>query len=323
MKPCVSILIPTYNREAFIGECIESALNQTYKDFEIVIVDNASTDGTLSICESYAKRDARINVFQNASNVGPVRNWERCIELANGIYGKLLFSDDLMFPRFLSLTLPYIESNEIGFVSSAAVIGIAPESGSVYYDRVGEEILSTKEYFNRLASGFPAVPVSPGAALFRISDLQQNVVLDIPSATDHDFGANGAGPDVLMFALTARQYPRVAFVQEPLVFFRMHPDSFTIVNSSNKVIEGYSIALAWFFRSSSLTSDWAAWVSRIWLRMVLKERLLVGPGLVAARYAGTDSNKDRQLILQAACRAFWVKIRRSVKSFFRPARGVG
>src|SRR2546427_6401542 len=104
--PLVSILIPVYNRKQLVGPCIQSALDQTVREFEVVIVDNASTDGTWQVCEAFAAKDKRVRVIRDPLNVGPVRNWQRCMQEAGGLYGKILFSDDLIEPTFLERTLP-------------------------------------------------------------------------------------------------------------------------------------------------------------------------------------------------------------------------
>jgi len=75
--PKVSILIPVFNRKDYIAECIQSALDQTFTDFEVVVVDNASEDGTWEICQQFAANDQRVRIFQNDTNIGPVRNWRR------------------------------------------------------------------------------------------------------------------------------------------------------------------------------------------------------------------------------------------------------
>ena len=74
----VSILIPTYNSEKYIEETIESALVQTYKNFEIIIVDNASNDNTFKIMQEYAKKHDNIKIFKNEENIGPIKNWMKC-----------------------------------------------------------------------------------------------------------------------------------------------------------------------------------------------------------------------------------------------------
>src|SRR5437879_4126737 len=98
--PLVSILIPLYNREQLLGPCIQSALDQTVRGFEVVIVDNASTDGTWQVCQAFAAKDSRVRIFRDPVNIGPVRNLQRCIQEARGQYGKILFSDDLIKPTF-------------------------------------------------------------------------------------------------------------------------------------------------------------------------------------------------------------------------------
>ena len=100
----VSILIPVYNRDKFIEETINSALSQTYQNIEIIIVDNNSTDNTWRIIKKYTKKDNRIKAFKNDTNIGPVRNWKKCTDKADGEFGKILWSDDLIAPEFIEKT---------------------------------------------------------------------------------------------------------------------------------------------------------------------------------------------------------------------------
>ena len=111
MNSKISILIPTYNREQYIEEAVRSALNQTYKNIEVIVVDNKSTDNSWMILENLAKNDSRIKLFQNDTNIGPVKNWKRCIDKATGKFCKILWSDDLIAPEFLERTLPFLRSN--------------------------------------------------------------------------------------------------------------------------------------------------------------------------------------------------------------------
>lgn len=319
--PTVSILIPTYNRERYISQCLDSALAQEFDDFEVVVVDNASEDATFEISEKYSKRDSRVRVYQNSINVGPVRNWARCIELAHGEFGKLLFSDDMIMPEFLSETVSLMSEPEIAFVSTAALIGTTPGSSKLSYQHgSGVHVLSSEQYLRRLARGIPAVPVSPGAALFRLKDLKQNLMLDVPSPVPHDFSANGAGPDVLLFALTACKYRKVAIVNKPLAFFRKHEGSFTIANRENAVSEGYSRALSWFFREYSLPFNWATWVARIWLRVVWRDKRWISPRSIASHYAGNGSLHDLVRLLAASSGIIWRWVLGAPTNFGRTLR---
>jgi glycosyltransferase involved in cell wall biosynthesis len=98
MPPLVSICVPLYNGAAHLVECLESALSQTFTDLEIVLVDDASTDATLSIAEVFARRDSRVRLYRNAKNLGLGTNWAKCVNVARGEWIKFLFQDDLLEP---------------------------------------------------------------------------------------------------------------------------------------------------------------------------------------------------------------------------------
>lgn len=92
----LSVCIPTYRYGRFIAETIESILNQTFADFELLIIDDNSPDDTAEIVARYARRDARIRFSVNPENLGMVANWNRCLSQARGDYIKFVFGDDLL-----------------------------------------------------------------------------------------------------------------------------------------------------------------------------------------------------------------------------------
>jgi glycosyltransferase involved in cell wall biosynthesis len=110
MKQTVSICIPAYNAAPYLRQCLESALAQTFGDFEIILVDNASTDDTFAIANEYAHIDSRIRLYKNPRNLGFLRNFNRCLDLAGGEWLKFLCTDDWFQPtcieRFLAATRP-------------------------------------------------------------------------------------------------------------------------------------------------------------------------------------------------------------------------
>ena len=95
MKPVVSVVIPTFNRQAFIGEAIESVQKQTFSDWEMLIVDDASTDNTESIVKEYVQKDPRIKYYKNEKNLGIAKTRNKCLELSQGKYIAPLDSDDI------------------------------------------------------------------------------------------------------------------------------------------------------------------------------------------------------------------------------------
>ena len=250
MKSKVSILIPVYNREKYIKEAVLSALNQTYKDIEIVIVDNRSTDNTWEILKDLAKNDQRIKIFQNETNIGPVKNWKRCIDEATGEYGKILWSDDLIASNFLEKTILFLEKNDdIGFVYTGTEIFVDGTSKKIDAYFIGDTgVYNNEQYINGVLFG-RNYPVSPGCALFRLSDLKNNLLVDIPNKIGSDFSMHAIGNDLLIFLLTAHQYRKFAFVNEKLSFFRAHDGSISIQSHNGKLPLHYDIAKASFIEN--------------------------------------------------------------------------
>lgn len=99
--PRVSIGLPVYNGENFLIEALQSLLAQTYKNFELIISDNASTDRTPDICRSYADHDRRIRYYRQEENRGAAWNYNRVFELSRGKYFKWAAHDDICSPTFL------------------------------------------------------------------------------------------------------------------------------------------------------------------------------------------------------------------------------
>lgn len=249
MNKLVSILIPVYNRENLIEETVQSALNQTYKNIEIIVVDNQSTDNTWEILQKLASQYERIKIFQNERNIGPVRNWKRCIDEANGEYGKILWSDDLIAPQFLEKIVPYLENEDVGFVFTGTEIFIngTDKKSSHYF--IGETSLYESEQYVNGVLFDENYPVSPACALFRLKDLQINLLVDIPNKVNSDFSMHAIGNDLLIFLLTAHQYKNFAFVNEKLSFFRAHDGSISIQSNDGKLPLHYNLASAYFIEN--------------------------------------------------------------------------
>jgi glycosyltransferase involved in cell wall biosynthesis len=115
----VSVCIPTYNYARFLGQAIESALAQTWGDFELIVSDNASTDETQEVIASYP--DERIRAYRNDVNLGLFGNFSRCLELARGDLVKFVCSDDWLDPRYLERTVPVMRDNpRVALLTTAA-----------------------------------------------------------------------------------------------------------------------------------------------------------------------------------------------------------
>ncbi|MFA6023462.1 MAG: glycosyltransferase family 2 protein [Candidatus Pacearchaeota archaeon] len=148
--PLVSVVMPAYNTEKYIAEAIESILNQTFKDFEFIIVDDGSTDNTLQIIKDYAKKDKRIKVLRNEKNLKICKSLNKGIREAEGKYIARMDSDDSSLPTRLERQVEFMEKNpEYGVVgafmelfdeNTGKVLGIRK-----YSDK--DEVLKEKIFF--------------------------------------------------------------------------------------------------------------------------------------------------------------------------------
>ena len=110
-KPRISVIMPLYNGEKFVGESIESVLAQTVGDFELIIVDDASTDASPAIARSYAEKDDRIVILRNQSNMGAARSRNRGLDIARGTFITFTDADDLLSQERFACQLTFFASH--------------------------------------------------------------------------------------------------------------------------------------------------------------------------------------------------------------------
>lgn len=125
-EPLVSVVTPVYNGEAFLADCVESVLAQTYANWEYVIVNNHSADRTLEIAERYARHDSRIKVHSNDATLPIIANHNRAFQLISpsAKYCKVVSADDWLFPACLAEMVRLAEANpSVGIVGSYQLSG--------------------------------------------------------------------------------------------------------------------------------------------------------------------------------------------------------
>ncbi|MDH3692420.1 MAG: glycosyltransferase, partial [Gammaproteobacteria bacterium] len=134
-KPRVSIALPVYEGEALVGRAIETTLAQSFEDFELIISDNASTDGTEDICRSYAAQDQRVSYHRNQTNIGASRNFNRAFELCSGHYFKWQAHDDEVAPNFLERCVEVLDE-DASVVSAFSRMSVIDEQGAIIRENV-------------------------------------------------------------------------------------------------------------------------------------------------------------------------------------------
>ena len=111
-EPLVSICMPIFNGQRFLRQAIDSILNQEYEKFELVILDNQSTDETPQICKSYAEKDVRVRYILDGIKVGVHEGHNRVAQYATGKYFMLMCDDDVYDPTYLQKLVPLMEGND-------------------------------------------------------------------------------------------------------------------------------------------------------------------------------------------------------------------
>jgi len=282
--PLVSVLVPCFRSARFLRRSVGSALAQTERDLEVVVVDNASDDGTFELAGELAAADRRVRVARNAENLGPVRNWRRCAELARGEYAALLFSDDWYQPDYLAEAVALLRADPgVGFVYPPVRVVFEDEKlvarGETLSYRLEPGIHAVRDYLSEiLEKGMMGAPVSPGCAVFRREDLQRFLAGDLPDPHAAGYLAHGAGPDLWVYLQACLAYPRFAHLARPLVQFSAHGGNLTF---SPGIQAAYALArLAFLEAHREVAVDRALATAHCWMTLRREPRRTVAEAMM-------------------------------------------
>jgi len=211
--PKVSVCMPVFRGEAFLHEAVESVLSQSFRDFELLIIDDCSGDRTSEIAREYARIDSRVTFEVNGTNSGMVENWNRCLRKARGRYIKYLFQDDILTTvDSLGTMVDALESRQsVSLVASARLL-IDSGSNPIRSD-----------------SPFHSGTLACGRDIIRYSILKHGNVIGEPSAVlfRKEQAVRGFNPgyrqivDMEMWFHLLEQGDFV-YIPEPLCGFRVH-----------------------------------------------------------------------------------------------------
>jgi glycosyltransferase involved in cell wall biosynthesis len=221
-QPRVSIGLPVYNGERYVGEAIEGVLAQTFSDFELVISDNASTDGTREICEHFARNDARVRYSRSRENLGVAPNFNRCFTLARPTeYFKWITYDDLMSDDFLERCIEALDADARASVAFPAMV-TADAEGNVIGRQLREDLSLLEGEPGRRAQRLIEYGLEAPDIYWTVYGLMRRSAIEQTEL----HGSYIASDQVLLFqlALTGK------FVQVPGALFtrRTHPDAWTM-----------------------------------------------------------------------------------------------
>lgn len=220
--PKVSIGIPVFNGEKHLEEALDSILRQSYRDFELIISDNASIDLTPKICQAYTAKDPRIRYYRSTRNLGASRNFNQVFKLSSGKYFKWASHDDVLAPEFLSRCVGVLENNPSIVLCYPQIMYIDKEGkriGRFEGGRRGESDKPHERFRNQLSLFHPCWPIF---GVIRASSLKNTSLIGDYIGADRN----------LLAELSLKG--RIHEIPEYLFFGRVHRQSYTYRFSSKK-----------------------------------------------------------------------------------------
>jgi glycosyltransferase involved in cell wall biosynthesis len=220
-NPKVSVLIPTYKYARFLPEAIESVLRQSFADFELLVSDDASADGSAEIIERYAAQDSRIRCKIQPSNLGMVANWNACLREARGQYIKYVFGDDFLIERdAITRFVDMLESAPAARLAVSARTIVDEQSQPLeIWDHAGTQgLIDGPELISACLRGNRNLIGEPTAVMFRKADANREFDPAFKQVVDLEFWIYLIGDG------------KLAYTSTPLCAFRRHPQQQTEIN---------------------------------------------------------------------------------------------
>lgn len=218
METAISVIVPIYRVEKFLPQCIESVLNQTFTDFELILVDDGSPDRCPAICDEAAERDARVRVIHQA-NAGLSAARNAGIEAAHGAWLSFVDSDDYIAPQFYEKLYQTAQRTDADCVMCS--VQNVDESGKLIDSalmRVADEVKTGREVLRKIGRDDVTPYLTAWNKLYRRKLFN---TLRYPAGRQNE--------DVFVFAELFCQVQRAVCVAEPLYFYRKRIGS--IMNS--------------------------------------------------------------------------------------------
>ncbi len=213
----MSVITPVYNGEKYLAECIESVLAQTYQNWEYIIVNNCSTDRSLTIAQEYGKRDGRIRIHNNAEFVGAIQNHNIAFRQISGrsAYCKVVHADDWLFPECIAQMVKLAEQNpSVGIVGSYRLVGTRVSCDGLPYPST---VVPGRQICRSTLLGGPYVFGSPTSLLVRS---------DLIRGREAFYSESHIGADTEA-CFEALQHSDFGFVHQVLTYTRKHDESRT------------------------------------------------------------------------------------------------
>lgn len=296
--PQVSVLIPAYNSAAFLPECIESVLAQDFQDYELLIADDASTDGTSAVLERYAALDSRIRWWRNPVNLGQAANFNACLQAARGEFIKPLHADDVLLETFTLRRIKEVLEQQptVALVSCASYVIDAHSRRLQFRDYFRtSQTWEGREIIIRCFEKPGNLIGEPSLVMFRRSQVGTGFNPRYRQIVD------------LEFFLHLLEQGQFSYLAEPMAAWRQHPYQVTAKNRRSGVSAQEEL---WLLQE---------WFTKPWLQECATRQMLFTQIRHLRRYYGDEA---RELTAEMTRRlgtgwfvAYWLK--RKIRQPFR------
>ncbi|MEP6512760.1 MAG: glycosyltransferase family 2 protein [Parafilimonas sp.] len=283
--PKVSVLIPTYNYAHFLDESIQSVLNQTFTDFELIIVDNCSTDHTAEVVQKYLI-DKRISYYKNSTNIGMIPNYNKCLEYAKAEYIKYLCGDDKFHPQLLEKFVPVMDEypNVYIVTSNSEMFGSRTKKREAPFKYLQE---GKKVIYESLKEGRGNWIGEPTVVMFRKSALKVGKF-----ATDPNLSGLNDWEMWLRMLTVGDCY----IIPETLSYFRAHTSQFSAKNLNNF---NFTFQDYYFYKLIETKNVYNIDLSKISIDKIVKKRATYCSHIMYKILPELYKKKSRQIFRRA------------------------
>ncbi len=229
--PKVSIGMPIYNGEHFLPQTLDSLLTQTYKDFELIISDNASSDRTQEICQQYAAQDSRVRYLRQSANLGASQNFNYVFEQASGEYFKWAAHDDLCAPEYLARCFEVLDRDPQVILCYTQAQAI-DEDGQVVRQYVAKPNLESSQAYTRYVESLTDDRDITVVPIIIFGLIRRDVLAKTPL-----IGNYASSDGVLLGELAL--HGRFHEVPECLFSYRHHAEQSWVTNPDRRSLESW------------------------------------------------------------------------------------
>ncbi len=214
----VSVIIPVYNTEQYLDRCMHSVLEQTYKDLEVIVVDDGSTDSSGAICDAWQQKDDRVKVFhKDNEGLSATRNF--ALSKVSGEYIVWVDSDDYVDSRYLEIMLQEMERQQADMIMCGFYSDIDGEISYVARDAFGHAVYTGEEFMQRVYT-------------YGLFSVVWNKLVRAEAYKNISFPVGRIFEDSSIMRALVYQFNKIVVIENPLYYYRRHSASITMKKRS-------------------------------------------------------------------------------------------